>query len=112
MNDHRLKASLDLTPSSWLALPGWYECIRRSTAPYLHSQAELAHGETTSGVLPYLRKFDEAARRTNQGQAIVTVSPKDRLTLSGSAQYGKDDYLLSTAGLRLARRDEYGSDLS
>jgi len=112
MNDHRLKASLDLTPYSWLELRASYEYIRRSTAPYLHSQAELAHGETTSGVLPYLRKFDEAARRTNQGQAIVTVSPNDRLTLSGSAQYGKDDYLLSTAGLQLARRDEYGFDVS
>jgi hypothetical protein len=112
MNDHRLKASLDLTPASWLELRASYEYIRRSTAPYLHSQAELAHGETTSGVLPYLRKFDEAARRTNQGQAIVTVSPNDRLTLSGSAQYGKDDYLLSAAGLQLARRDEYGIDLS
>ena len=112
MNDHRLKASLDVTPYSWLELRASYEYIRRSTAPYLHSQAELAHGETTSGVLPYLRKFDEAARRTNQGQAIVTVTPNDRLTLSGSAQYGKDDYLLSAAGLQLARRDEYGVDLS
>jgi hypothetical protein len=112
MNDHRLKASLDLTPSSWLELRGSYEYIRRSTAPYLHSQAELAHGETTSGVLPYLRKFDEAAKRTNQGQAIVTVTPNDRVTLSASAQYGKDDYLLSVAGLQLARRDEYGIDVS
>jgi len=112
MNDHRLKASLDVNPYSWLELRASYEYIRRSTAPYLHSQAELAHGETTSGVLPYLRKFDEAARRTNQGQAIVTVTPNDRLTLSGSAQYGKDDYLLSAAGLQLARRDEYGVDLS
>ena len=112
MNDHRLKASLDVNPYSWLELRASYEYIRRSTAPYLHSQAELAHGETTSGVLPYLRKFDEAAKRTNQGQAIVTVTPNDRLTLSGSAQYGKDDYLLSAAGLQLARRDEYGVDLS
>jgi MtrB/PioB family decaheme-associated outer membrane protein len=112
MNDHRLKASFDLTPYSWLELRASYEYIRRSTAPYLHSQAELAHGETTSGVLPYLRKFDEAERRTNQGQAIVTVTPNDRITLSASAQYGKDDYLLSVAGLQLARRDEYGIDLS
>jgi len=112
MNDHRLKAFFDLTPSSWLELRASYEYIRRSTAPYLHSQAEVAHGETTSGVLPYLRKFDEAERRTNQGQATVTVTPNDRLTLSGSAQYGKDDYVVSAAGLQLARRDEYGVDLS
>jgi len=112
MNDHRLKASLDVAPSSWLDLRASYEYIRRSTAPYLSTQSELAHGETTFGMLPYLRKLDEAERRTNQGQATVTVTPTDRLTLSGSAQYGKDDYLASAAGLQLARRDEYGVDLS
>jgi putative beta-barrel porin MtrB/PioB len=112
MNDHRLKASLDVAPSSWLDLRASYEYIRRSTAPYLATQSELAHGETTFGMLPYLRKFDEADRRTNQAQATVTVTPNDRLTLSGSAQYGKDDYLVSAAGLQLARRDEYGIDVS
>ena len=112
MNDHKLKASLDLTPSSWLELRASYEHIRRNTAPYLHGQAELAHGETASAVLPFLRKFDQAERRTNQGQGIVTVTPNDRLAFSGSVQYGKDDYLFSAAGLRLARRDEYGGDVS
>jgi hypothetical protein len=114
MNDHRLKASLDLKPSSWLELRASYEYIRRNTAPYLGSQSYVAHGETIpgSGVLPYLRKFDEAERRTNQGQGVVTVTPSDRLTLSGSVLYGKDDYPFSLAGLGLARRDEYGIDVS
>jgi MtrB/PioB family decaheme-associated outer membrane protein len=114
MNDHHLKTSLDLKPLAWLELRGSYEYIRRDTAPYLGSQSYVAHGETIrgAGVLPYLRKFDEAERRTNQGQAVVTVTPSDRLTLSSSVLYGKDDYPSSFAGLSLARRDEYGIDVS
>jgi hypothetical protein len=72
----------------------------RDTADYVFNQYNVAQGNPLeSPMLPFLRKFDEAARTRDEIQMIATAQVTDALAFSGMALYGRDDFPKSPFGL-------------
>jgi len=112
MTDHRVKASLN-TRASWLDLKASYERSVRDTSDYIFNQYMVAQGNPLeSPVLPFLRKFDEAARDRDEVQVIATAQLTDALSLSGMALYGRDNFSSSPFGLLEDNHRVYSMDAS
>lgn len=112
MTDHRVKASLN-TRASWLDLKVSYERSVRDTSEYNFNQYNVVQGNPLeSPVLPFLRKFDEAARDRDEVQLIATTQITDALSLSGMALYGHDDFSDSPFGLLEDNHRAYSMDAS
>lgn len=113
MNDNRVKVSLDTRPASRLDLKTSYERSSRDTADYQFNQYNVVQGNPLeSPMLPFLRKFDEAARKRDEAQAIATLQVTDALSLSGMALYGHDNFSKSPFGLLEDNHRVYSLDAS
>lgn len=100
MNDHRVKVSLDTRAGGRVDWKTSYERSSRDTAPYIINQYNVVQGNPLeSPMMPFLRKFDEAARTRDEVQSIATLEITDALSLSGMALYGRDDFSKSPFGL-------------
>jgi len=113
MNDQKVKFSFDTRPASRLDLKASYERSSRDTADYIFNQYNVVQGNPLeSPVLPFLRKYDEAARKRDDFQLIATFMATDSLSLSGMALYGKDDFFKSPFGLLDDTHKVYSLDAS
>lgn len=113
MNDHRVKASIDTHPASRLDLQASYERSMRNISDYAINQYNVVQGNPLeSPMLPFVRKFDEAARERDEVQAIATLHATDALSLSGMALYGRDDFSKSAFGLLEDSHRAYSADAS
>ncbi len=113
-DDNIFKVALDTTPLSWLTLRAAYERSRRRgeydfMIPFIASH--LGEEEVRNPPqLPFLRKYDQANRDRDSVLWMVSVAPTDKLTLSGSVVYGKDNFRDSPFGLLNDRRTVYSVD--
>ena len=98
MNDHRVKVSFDQRAASWLDLRTSYTYTDRSTSDYDFAQYQRAQGLDDRPMMPFLRKFDEAALRRHDAQVIATVTRGD-ISVSGQGVYGYTDYHESPFGV-------------
>ena len=98
MNDHRVKVSFDQRAASWLDLRTSYTYTDRSTSDYDFAQYQRAQGLDDRPMMPFLRKFDEAALRKHDAQVIATVTRGD-ISVSGQGVYGYTDYHESPFGV-------------
>ncbi len=113
MNDNRVKVSIDTRPASRLDLKTSYEHSARDAADYLFNQYNVVQGNPLeSPMLPFLRKFDEAARTRDEAQLIATAQVTDALTLSWMSLYGRDDFSKSPFGLLEDNHRAYSMDAS
>jgi MtrB/PioB family decaheme-associated outer membrane protein len=93
-NEHTLKASFDSRPFSWTDIRLSYEfSSRRGTYDYTVPWERTIKAGDNPSQLPWLRKYDEAARDRNQAQVLATVFPVEQLSVTGSVIYGFDDFV-------------------
>jgi hypothetical protein len=114
MNDNRVKVSFDTrAAASWLDLKAAYERSVRDTADYVFNQYNVAQGNPLeSPTLPFIRKYDEAARTRDEVQLIATAQVGDTLTASGMILYGRDDFSKSPFGMLEDNHRVYSIDTS
>ena len=101
-DEHSLNVALDLIPRQW---ERWflfrlsYKYADRQPKHYEANEESFPLGEPGLGQLHDLRKFDEAARTRHLAQALVQLSPTDKLSFSASYGTTQDSYKQSLYGL-------------
>lgn len=101
-DEHSLNAALDLIPrqwQKWFLFRVSYRYADRRPKHYEANEESFPLGEPGLGQLHDLRKFDEAARTRHLAQALVQLSPTDKLSFSASYGTTQDDYNQSLYGL-------------
>ena len=106
--DKGLKASLDSAHFTWLYLRASYERINRDVDNYVFD-SYLASGEDLTQN-PLLRKYDEADMKRDRVHFNADITPWDKLGLSFSYIFGKDDFEHSTYGLMEDRHNIFSVD--
>lgn len=84
-------AAVDSAPRKDLSFRVSYRYSDRNPEAYADDQATTVSGGITNDQI-FSRRFDEAARTRNRGDAEVTYSPGDRLSFSGFAGTTQDNY--------------------
>jgi MtrB/PioB family decaheme-associated outer membrane protein len=83
--------AVDATLGKDLSFRLSYHYSNRNPEQYVDDQAlEVGGGITNDSI--FSRRFDEAARTRNRGDAEIQYSPTDRLTFSGFAGTSQDNY--------------------
>ena len=98
------KASVDSHPSDWLTL----------RVSYLDSRRRWSLDDTFVAYAPSFnfKRYFEASRDRQAVNALVGLSPIDRLDIELTYALGRDDYLKSAYGLTSDDFDMYGLDVS
>ncbi len=106
------KVSLDSRPNDKLTLRAGYEHGDRSIGHYEPEAAEATFVEP-EGVtnIPLLRKFDEAARKSDLYNASLLFTPNDKWSFQVGLRNGKDDYDESAFGLQSDEVHRYNLEL-
>ena len=110
-------ASLDLNPKNWINLKASYKHADRAPKLYeLNTQSyPTGCGPTCLAgdpQLPSMMRFDEAARKRDQVDALVEIDPADNLSLTASYGTLQDRYDDTVYGLLRSKYGSYGADLS
>jgi len=116
-NENSGSASLDLNPKNWINLKASYKHAERTPKLYqLNTQSyPTACGPTCLAgdpQLPSMMRYDEAARKRDQADALVEIDPSDRLSLTASYGTLQDRYDDTVYGLLRSKYGSYGADLS
>lgn len=107
-------ASIDFNPRHWVLLRTSYKHAQRSPEHYEANEEGFPLGEPATALaqLPLLRKFDEAARERDRGEALITLTPVDQIDFTTSYGTTQDDYNRSSYGLLKDIRFNYSFELS
>lgn len=99
--EHTAGAAFDVFHVPWFTFRASYRHGERQPEHYEPNEESfpLGEGPTALGQLHDLRKFDQAARGRDRGEALVQFDPTDRLSLSGSLGTTQDNYKASRYGL-------------
>jgi MtrB/PioB family decaheme-associated outer membrane protein len=116
-NENSGSASVDLNPKNWINLKASYKQADRKPKLYeLNTQSyPTACGPAClSGdpQLPSMMRFDEAARKRYQADALLEIDPFDRLSLTASYGTLQDRYEDTVYGLLRSKYGSYGADLA
>jgi MtrB/PioB family decaheme-associated outer membrane protein len=110
-------AAVDLNPKKWINLKASYKHAERTPNLY---QLDTQSYPTGCGPaclagdpqFPLMMRFDEAARRRDQADALLVMDPTDRLSLTASFGTLQDRYNDTAYGLLRSKYGSYGVDLS
>ena len=108
MSDNIVKASVDSRYWNWMTLRLAYDHGERSIGTYNAAEPFPSEEEITN--LPFLRKYDEAARRRDDVRLMATVMPIEPLAVNSQFLYGRDDFEDSDFGLQGDTHYAYGLD--
>ena len=113
-NEHTLGAALDFNPQKWLLFRTSYKRSWREPQHYEPNEETfpLGEGAFALGQIHELRKFDEAARNRDRGEALVQISPLETLTFSASYGTSQDQYGKSLFGLLYDINYNYSFELT
>lgn len=98
------KATVNSTPLDWLSL----------RLSYLNSDRDWTLEDTWYAYIPSFnfKRFHENSRKRQAVNALVSLTPVDKLDLQLSYSIGRDDYPHSDYGLKRDDFDMYGVDIS
>ena len=110
ISDNVFRLTFDMIGNSWYTVRTKYEHAQRRGVEEAEAELELFN----IGEQPGMRHFDIAPRNRNRVTILGSVLPASNLSLTGSAAFGKDDYLQSEFGMRDAKHQVYsaGADLT
>ena len=89
--ENGLLAAIDSTLSRDLSFRASYRYSVRNPEHYVDDEAQTVSGGITNDQI-FSRRFDEAARTRNRGDAELEYDPTDRLSFSGFAGTTQDNY--------------------
>ena len=96
-DEHRVGPSVDLTPVKGVLLRAGYTHAERDPQEY----DALAARDSASPAFfnPLLRKYDEAKRVRDRATTLATITPHQRVSLTGTFAVAADDFPQSSFGL-------------
>jgi hypothetical protein len=113
------KLALDVTPLDWMTFSISYRpSIRRikDYETFAHLEHTVVEEEAEAGALVgqslLLRKYDEGERDRHRVAASLALTPFEKLSVTFTGDYRKDDYLQGLFGLRDERAWSAGFDFS
>lgn len=86
MRDNAFRATVDTVGNQYLSLRVGYELVNRKGFGFSIHSIEDSAGQ------PGLRFYDEADRDRNRANVAVTLTPTDKIDVTASMAYGKDEY--------------------
>lgn len=110
--EDRYKVSIDSKPSAWADLRLSYTLAERDIGNYDFAQFFASQGIETLPVLPFLLKFDQAARDRDRTQLMANFYIGESLVIGAQAIVGSDEYPDSAFGVLEDEQQMYAVDLS